>query len=92
MVNFSAKKIHGDKWEIWEHINGARRQVCVMGVNDILELFNKTVPHEMYEPYIEGDPDCKHTWRPWKFNEHFMVCVKCSARQKIKRLVPRTYE
>ena len=92
MTNFSAKKINGDKWEIWEHINKSRRQVCVMTANDILGLFNKIVPRELYEPYMVGDESCKHSWRPWKFNDSFMVCANCPAMQKVKRLVPRGYE
>ena len=92
MTKFSAKKINNGRWEIWEHIEDCKRQVCVMTSNDILDLFNKIVPMEVKEPYMIGNPECEHAWRPWKFNDDFMRCANCPAMQKIKRLVPRIYE
>lgn len=92
MTKFSAKKINGGRWEVWEHIENCKRQVCVMTATDVLKLFNEIVPMEIEEPYLVGDTNCKHSWRPWKFNNNFMICNKCPAMQKIKRLVPKTYE
>lgn len=60
--------------------------------DDILELFNTIVPETIYEPFLLGDTSCKHSWRPWNFNDKFMICSKCPAMQKIKRLVPKQYE
>ena len=91
MTKFSSKKIHADKWEIWESVEGCKRQVCVMSANDILQLFNETVPRTIEEPYLIGDPNCNHAWRPWKFNDKFMICAKCPAMQKIIKLVPKEY-
>lgn len=92
MSKFSVKKIHGDGWELWEHSEGFKRQVCVMTANDILQIFNETVPRTIDEPFVKGDPNCTHAWRPWKFNDNFLVCFKCPAMRKVKRLVPKTYE
>ena len=92
MTKFSSKKIHGNRWEIWEHIDDCKRQVCVMSAEDILELFNDTVPRTVEEPYLKGDVTCTHTWRPWKFNDSFMRCSKCPAMQKITKLVPKEYK
>ena len=91
MTKFSAVKIHNG-WEIWEHIEGSRRQIAVMTSDQILELFNATVPRTIHEPFLKGDLNCKHAWRPWKFNENFMICARCPAMQKVKKLVPREYK
>jgi hypothetical protein len=95
-MNFSAKK-KGDKWEIWEHVEsehteGFKRQVCVMTSDDILQLFNETVPRTVEEPYMEGNVDCTHAWRPWKFNSDFIQCAHCPAMRRVRRLVPKVYE
>lgn len=90
MTKFSAKKISRG-WEIWEHTEKFKRQVCVMTSDDILGLFNETVPRTIEEPYLVGDVNCKHSWRPWKFNDEFMQCANCPAMQKIVRLVPKEY-
>jgi hypothetical protein len=90
-MSFSAREYTKGHWEIWEHIPGCKRQVCVMSTNDILELFNGTVPRVVEEPYLKGDLTCKHSWRPWKFNDSFMICANCPAMQKIKKLVPKEY-
>ena len=92
MTHFSANKIDGRRWEVWEHIEGCKRQVCVMTADDVLGLFNKVVPMEVWETYMVGNPECKHSWRIWKFNDNFMRCGKCPAMQQVKRLVPSEYE
>ena len=92
MSTYSAKKIHGSNWEIWEHTNGFKRQVCVMTSDDILRLFNETVPRTIEEPFLIGDPNCKHAWRPWKFNSDFIKCNNCWAMKKVVKLVPREYK
>ncbi len=91
MTRFSAKE-YMNKWEIWEHIDGSRRQVCVMTSSDILQLFNETVPNTVEELFLVGDPSCKHAWRPWKFNNNFVRCSFCPAMKKIKKLVPKEYK
>jgi hypothetical protein len=91
MVKYSSKK-HGNKWEIWEHQGGFKRLLCYMTADDILQLFNETVPREIEEPFLIGNPECNHAWRPWKFNPIFMQCARCPAMKKIKKLVPREYE
>jgi len=90
MTKFSAKKSKKG-WEIWEHIEGSKRQLCIMTSDDILQLFNETVPRTIEEPYLVGNKDCKHAWRPWKFNNEFMQCARCPAMRKIVRLVPKEY-
>jgi hypothetical protein len=80
------------KWAILEkHESGLIANIIIMTVDEILELFNKTVPRTIKETYLIGDPNCKHAWRPWKFNDDFMQCAKCPAMQKITRLVPQVY-
>ena len=91
MSTYSAKK-EGDKWAIWQHEDGFKRQLCHMTSDDILQLFNETVPREIEEPFMIGNPDCKHAWRPWSFNNNFMQCNLCPAMKKIKKLVPREYK
>ena len=91
MATYSAKKDKG-KWAIWQHENGFKRQICHMTSDDILQLFNETVPREVEEPFLTGNPECAHAWRPWKFNNNFMQCAKCPAMKKIKKLVPREYK
>lgn len=90
MTTFSSKKTSGG-WEIWEHIEGSKRQMCVMTADDILHLFNETVPRVIEEPYMVGDVDCKHSWRPWKFNDDFIQCANCPAMRKVKKLLPVEY-
>lgn len=92
MVKFNAVNRTGGKWEIWEHIDGCKRQVCVMTSDDILQLFNETVPRTVEEPHLIGDPRCKHAWRPWKFNNNFIQCANCPAMKKIKKLIPKEYK
>lgn len=92
MTKFSSKKIHGNRWEIWEHIEGTKHQICVMTSDDILQLFNETVPRTIEEPFLIGDTSCKHAWRPWKFNDKFIICVHCPAMKKIIKLVPKEYK
>lgn len=92
MTKFSAEKLMKNKWEIWEHTNDFKRQVCVMSSNDILQLFNETVPKTVEEPFLLGDTACKHAWRPWKFNSNFIQCSKCPAMKKVKKLVPKEYK
>lgn len=92
MTKFSTVRHGKDKWEIWEHIKGSRRQLCIMSADDILQLFNETVPCVIEEPYMEGNVDCKHSWRPWKFNKEFIHCDRCPAMKKVKRLVPLEYK
>ena len=90
-------------WEIWEQATGIyitsvsgaglpERYVCHMTSDEILEIFNQTVPRTSEEPYMEGNPDCKHSWRPWHFNNKFLICNNCPAMKKVKRLVPRSYD
>ena len=90
-MGFSAIEHTKGYWEIWEHIQGCKRQVCVMSADDILTLFNATVPRVVNEPFLKGDPCCKHAWRPWKFNNDFIQCANCPAMQKVIRLVPKEY-
>ena len=90
-MRYSAKK-KGDKWEIWEQAKDFSRLLCYMTSDDILQLFNETVPRTVEEPYLLGNPDCKHAWRPWKFNSDFIQCANCPAMRKVKRLVPRVYK
>ena len=92
MVKFSAVNRTKDKWEIWEHIEGSKHQICVMTTDDILQLFNETVPRTIEEPYLEGNSECKHTWRPWSSNSGFIRCTRCPAMKKIKKLVPKEYK
>jgi len=68
------------------------KAVIIMTSEEILELFNKTVPNTIEEPFLTGDPNCKHTWVPWKFNDSFMQCSKCPAMRKIKKLIPKEYK
>ena len=90
-MGYSAKK-KGNEWEIWEHADDFSRLLCYMTSDDILQLFNETVPRTIEEPYLLGDVDCVHAWRPWKFNDSFMHCAKCPAMQKIKKLVHKEYK
>lgn len=92
MTTYSAKKIKGNKWSIWQHNDGFKRQLCYMTSEDILQLFNETVPETIEEPFLTGDPNCVHSWRPWAFNDNFVQCSKCPAMKKVKRLVPREYK
>ena len=80
-------------WELWQidYENGSKF-LCCMTLGDILQIFNETVPETIEEPFITGDPDCIHSWRPWAFNGHFIQCSKCSAMKRVKRLVPREYK
>ena len=89
-MSYSAKK-KGSKWEIWEQANGFNRLICYMTSDDILQLFNETVPRTIEEPFLLGNEDCNHAWRTWKFNDSFIVCNHCPAMKKVKRLVPREY-
>jgi len=90
-------------WELWENATGCcatsvsgsgfpEKFVCHLTADEILEIFNKTVPRVVEEPYMEGNVDCKHAWRPWKFNSDFIQCANCPAMRKVKRLVPREYK
>jgi len=63
-----------------------------MSADDILELFNETVPRVVNEPFLKGDLNCKHAWRPWRFNNDFIQCANCPAMQKVVRLVPKEYK
>lgn len=92
MSKFSAKQHDKDTWEIWEHLDGSKRQICIMSADDILEIFNETVPRVVEEPFLYGDENCKHTWTPWKFNNNFIRCTKCPAMKKVIKLVPREYK
>lgn len=103
-MGYNIKKCDGG-WELWEKattgydatttVSGSgfpERLLCYMTAEDILQLFNETVPHTTEEPFMIGDPECKHSWRPWKFNDKFIVCNKCPAMKKIKKLIPREYK
>ena len=92
MIRFSTVEHTKGYWEIWEHIQDCKRQVCIMSADDILALFNETVPRVVNEPFLKGDPSCKHAWRPWKFNDNFIQCANCSAMQKVVKLVPKEYK
>jgi len=94
-----------DGWELWQNadpnfdenstVSGCgfpKRFLCYLTADEILELFNETVPRVIEEPYMKGDVDCKHAWRPWKFNSDFIICSKCPAMKKVKKLVPRVYK
>jgi hypothetical protein len=92
MVKYSSKKHGKDQWEIWEHQGGFNRLLCYMSSDDILQLFNETVPRVVEEPFLERNKDCNHAWRPWKFNDSFIQCANCPAMKKTKKLVPRVYK
>jgi hypothetical protein len=102
-MSFRAIKINDNYWEIQtvcttctgipdpedEHIWAT---LCYMKLSDIIKLFNEMVPGKIEETYMKGNPDCVHAWRPWKFNDSFMICSKCPAMRKIKKLVPKEYK
>jgi len=92
MKKFSAVNRTGNKWDIWEHIENCKRQICTMSSDDILQLFNETVPRTVEKPFLIGDTGCKHAWRPWKFNDNFIICVHCPAMKKVIKLVPKEYK
>jgi len=92
MSKYKSEKFGDNKWKIWEHDNGFKRLLCVMTSDDILELFNETVPRTVEEPFLEGDTNCKHAWRVWGFNGNFLQCNHCPAMKKIVKLVPREYK
>jgi hypothetical protein len=93
-----------DGWELWENATGnyfasavsgtgsPERFMCHMTADEVLEIFNETVPRIIEEPYMVGNVNCKHAWRPWKFNPEFIQCVNCPAMRRVKRLVPKEYK
>jgi len=96
-----------DGWELWTRptdlaiadyttavsgISLPERFVCHLTADEILEIFNETVPRVVEEPYMIGNVDCVHGWRPWKFNSDFIRCDKCPAMRRVKRLVPKEYK
>jgi len=104
-MRYYIKKHDNGYWEMWENASGVyaattaisgggnpERFICYITADDILDLFNETVPCVVEEPYMEGNPDCKHAWRPWKFNKEFIQCSICPAMKKVKRLVPLEYK
>lgn len=102
-MKFSATKhLYDNKWDIWEYgepetpvcsgVVPSIKHVATMSVENVLDLFNQIVPHTVEEPFMVGNEDCVHSWKPWKFNDKFMICSKCPAMRKIKRLVPLHYE
>ena len=97
-MQYKVLEVEDGLWSIFkEHpvnISGAKgyQFVCDMTSDEILELFNQTVPRTVEEPFLIGREDCKHSWRPWKFNSAFIICNNCPAMKKVKRLVPRKYE
>ena len=92
MPKYEAEKHDKNTWKIWEYQGGFKRLLCYMTSDDILQLFNETVPRTIEEPFLEGDPNCNHAWRMWGFNDKFLQCTRCPAMKKVKRLVPRTYD
>lgn len=92
------EKISNDKIRIYDSLVAATCSgtfipgEMIIDADAVLDMFNQIVPMEIREPFINGNPDCTHAWRPWKFNDKFMICAKCPAMQKIKRLVPKSYE
>ena len=105
-MRYNIRKCDGG-WELWEKatdisihygetaVSGVGlpgRFLCHLTADEILEIFNETVPRVVEEPYMKGDVDCKHTWRPWKFNSDFIICSRCPAMKRVKRLVPREYK
>ena len=105
-MRYNIKKCE-DGWELWKKATDLsithdetstsgiaipERFICHMTSDEILEIFNETVPRVIEEPFMIGDPDCNHAWRPWKFNPEFIQCARCPAMRKVKRLVPREYK
>jgi len=87
------EKTKDGKWAvIYKNKKNIVKSIIIMTSEDILELFNKTVPNTIEEPFLTGDPNCVHTWKPWAFNDTFIQCTKCPAMKKIKRLVPKVYK
>ena len=102
MMRYSVNKCL-DGWELWQKatfdgnstVSGCgfpKRFLCYLTSDEILEIFNETVPRVVEEPYMVGDVNCNHAWRPWKFNSDFIICARCPAMKKVKKLVPREYK
>ena len=106
-MRYNIKKYTGEygygEWELWENATGPyatavsgngfpERLVCYLTSDEILEIFNETVTRVVEEPYMVGDVNCVHAWRPWKFNSDFIICSNCPAMRKVKRLVPKEYK
>jgi hypothetical protein len=92
-ITYSSEKIDENRFKIWQHVEGSfGRVVCEMSMEDILKLYESVVPEYQEEILVKGDPDCKHSWRPYHFNNHFKLCNDCNAIMKIKRLVPREFK
>lgn len=92
MDTYSAEKYGNNLWRIWQHTGEYRRVLCFMTPEDVLKLFNEVMPQTIEAPFLEGDPECTHAWRPWSFNNDFVVCSYCPAMKKVKRLVPKEYK
>jgi len=103
-MRYNIKKC-SDGWELWENaadnydatttVSGRgfpESFLCHLTSDEILELFNETVPRVVEESYMVGDVGCVHAWRPWKFNKDFIQCGKCPAMKRVKRLVPKEYK
>lgn len=91
-ITYSSEKVGKDSFRIWQHIKNFKRVVCEMTTEDIMELYESVIPEYKEELFVKGDPECKHTWRPYHLNDKFKLCNKCEAIMKITRLVPRRYE
>lgn len=95
----------GDRgYELWENATGIYdwptavsgcghpdRYLGDITPEEALHIFNEVVPASVTEPFMTGDKDCKHAWRPWKFNDNFIQCAHCPAMQKVIKLVPKEY-
>jgi len=87
------EKTPDGRWAILQKTeDGLLTNIVVLTAEEILKVFNETVPETIEEAFLEGNKECKHTWRPWKFNDGFILCSKCPAMKKINRLVPKEYK
>lgn len=87
------EKTPDGRWVILQkNENGLLTNLVVLTEDEVLEVFNQTVPRTIEEPFMEGDPKCKHAWRKWGFNDAFIQCNKCPAMRKVKRLLPKEYK
>lgn len=81
------------RWAVlYKNKDGLLINLIVMTADEILDVFNKTVPRTIEETYLNGASHCEHSFRPWNFNSKFMRCNKCWAMKLIKKLVPLQYD
>jgi hypothetical protein len=87
-MSFNITKNKGN-WDLWEHIDGSRRRLGEIDPDDVMGMFNNLIGEDNADVLMEGDPNCYHAYRPWKFDRKYIKCNNCDRVMIIKKAIPR---